>query len=135
MLPANVEKQIAREKDGCWLWLGQQDKDGYGRVWIKNRKFLVHRLVYLDVVGSVPDGLVLDHMCNVPPCCNPLHLRVCTSKDNVRRSRALYPSIKNECKEGHHLTPDNTRLEVRKNGWVTKVCRECDRIRHRKAKP
>lgn len=47
---------------------------------------VVHRLTYEAAVGLVPPGLVLDHLCRIPACCNPELLGAVTPKENVNRS-------------------------------------------------
>jgi hypothetical protein len=35
------------------------------------------------LVGPIPEGLYLDHICHNPPCVNPDHLRPVTQKQNM----------------------------------------------------
>lgn len=73
----------------CWLWLGPQYPNGYG--WVstmrdgRKRSQVAHRFVYKALIGPIPDGLVLDHLCRVPLCCNPDHLEPVTSAVNSQR--------------------------------------------------
>jgi hypothetical protein len=48
----------------------------------------VHRVVYRLLVGTIPEGLTLDHLCFVPCCCNPDHLEPVTRAENTRRQMA-----------------------------------------------
>jgi hypothetical protein len=41
------------------------------------------RLTWLVHRGEIPDGQVVRHTCDNPPCCNPAHLVLGTSGDNV----------------------------------------------------
>lgn len=66
----------------CWVWTGFLLK-GYGRVWWEERLQLVHRLVYEVLVGHIPEGLLVLHHCDNPPCYNPAHLYVGTNQDNA----------------------------------------------------
>lgn len=68
---------------GCWLWTGSQDGKGYG----KTGRGRIHRIVYEELVGPIPDGLQLDHLCRVRNCVNPAHLEPVTGRENVRRGR------------------------------------------------
>lgn len=53
----------------------------------------MHRLVYEECFGEIPDGLVVRHKCDVRGCINPEHLELGTQADNVmdtvKRNRTL----------------------------------------------
>lgn len=69
----------------CWLWLGAV-AGGYGRFAPANRVGVqAHRFAYELVIGPIPPGLVLDHLCNVQLCVNPQHLDPTTQRENVAR--------------------------------------------------
>ena len=69
----------------CWEWVGQRDRNGYGRY----NSYLAHRQVWESLVGPIPDGLVLDHLCRVRHCVNPDHLDPVTPEENNRRGFVL----------------------------------------------
>jgi hypothetical protein len=46
----------------------------------------LHRHVYLELVGDIPEGMEIDHLCRFRPCVNPDHLEVVTRAENVRRA-------------------------------------------------
>jgi hypothetical protein len=69
--------------DECWPWTHKVDKDGYGTIYADGRPRGAHRIVYLLSVGPIPDGLLVRHSCDNPPCCNTAHLIVGTQTDNV----------------------------------------------------
>lgn len=71
--------------DYCWLWMGNRNKHGYGRIMIRRKSTLVHRLMYQLTIGEIPKGKIVRHYeCDNPPCCNPSHLRIGTRKDNAQ---------------------------------------------------
>lgn len=73
---------------GCWIWTGAQLK-GYGRLSTRsNPSGLAHRIVYSALVGPIPDGLTLDHLCQNTLCVNPAHLEPVTASENLRRRHA-----------------------------------------------
>jgi hypothetical protein len=77
------ERIDKKGEDECWEWMGPTTNDGYGRIGINRKYYSVHRLVYELTKGKIPNGKVVMHLCNNPPCCNPKHLRRGSIKDNV----------------------------------------------------
>jgi hypothetical protein len=73
------------QTDVCWVY-EQVDRLGYGRVKAGGKNLLAHRVVYEALVGPVPDGLELDHLCAVRNCVNPGHLEPVTRAENNRRA-------------------------------------------------
>ena len=66
---------------GCWLWMGARNAGGYGTVSHRS-EWLAHRLAYRTHVGEIPEGLLVLHRCDTPPCVNPSHLWLGSNKDN-----------------------------------------------------
>lgn len=77
--------------DGCWTYQGRRDDNGYGRVARQGGSgdLMAHRVIYEALVGPIPDGLTLDHLCLNTSCVNPAHLEPVTRSENSRRIRAL----------------------------------------------
>jgi hypothetical protein len=75
----------------CWQWIGACLPQGYGRVWDGQRVEYPHRWTYAALVGPIPEGLEIDHLCRVRGCCNPTHLEPKTHRDNhlARGSRSF----------------------------------------------
>lgn len=72
------------DKSGeCWPWKGACTR-GYGRYGFEGRIWRTHCLVWVLENGPVPDGKIVRHRCDNPPCCNPAHLLVGTNQDNSR---------------------------------------------------
>jgi len=59
--------------DECWLFNGALI-GGYGTITVKGQQLLVHRVVYEDLVGPIPDGMVIHHLCGNKACANFRHL-------------------------------------------------------------
>ena len=77
------------EPDECWPFSGTKDRNGYGRFGIPGRgrnasKVYAHRVAWELAFGEIPNGLIVMHTCDNPPCCNPAHLRLGTLADNNR---------------------------------------------------
>ncbi|HEY7824270.1 MAG TPA: HNH endonuclease signature motif containing protein [Acidimicrobiia bacterium] len=72
----------------CWEWIGATAGNGYGKINVKGRDHypeFAHRVGWELLVGPIPDGLVIDHLCRNTLCVNPDHLEPVTHKVNVRR--------------------------------------------------
>lgn len=86
-LVAQFYALIARteDEDACWLWTGRVNKQGYGRMSVKGKEQLAHRLAYALATGQDPLGFCVLHECDNPPCCNPKHLSPGNRSENARQ--------------------------------------------------
>jgi hypothetical protein len=100
---------------GCWTWTACILQNGYGGVRLKGKLMRAHRVVYELLVGKIPDGLQLDHLCRNRKCVNPAHLEPVTQKENMRRGNGACAinARKTHCKSGHEFTKENTRRRCR----------------------
>lgn len=120
---------------GCWLWTGTILARGYGQFWVgpghRGLRVRAHRFAYEMLVGPIPDGLVIDHLCRVPLCVNPAHMEPVTGRVNIRRG--IGPSAvnarKTHCHRGHPFTPANTLLYR-----GSRCCRACMRAASQRAR-
>lgn len=85
-LMKKVAVQVDGDFSGCWLWTGHRGSGGYGRFRLNHRERPAHRAAYELLVGPVPDGLVLDHLCRNRGCVNPAHLESVTPRENILRA-------------------------------------------------
>lgn len=71
------------DDNGCWLWQRALNK-GYGAT-KRGGIYSAHLLYYIEAHGPVPDGLQIDHLCQVKHCVNPDHMEPVTAAENMRR--------------------------------------------------
>lgn len=113
----------------CWVWTARLDQRfPYGKFHVDRERHTVnaHQWSYETLIGPVPDGLELDHLCRNPPCVNPAHLEPVTHAENMRRSG---PATKTHCVNGHLLDEANV---YRWAGNRRRNCRQCTNDRQRR---
>ena len=73
------------DKSGaCWLWTASRNPvSGYGQFNAGRTPTQAHRFSYALAHGPIPKGKVIDHICRVPACVNPAHLRAVSPKQNA----------------------------------------------------
>lgn len=116
--------------ENCWLWNGTIGVYGYGKIYIDGKHKRAHRAVYEALVGEIPEGMVLDHLCEVKSCVNPSHLEPVTISENLSRSINTQMSVnkrKTHCLNGHEFTKENTYYRKDRNG--NRDCRKCQTAR------
>ncbi|MEU3160041.1 HNH endonuclease signature motif containing protein [Streptomyces griseoincarnatus] len=129
-LPERFWNKVTEAQGGCWLWSAETDRDGYGRFKVNGVKQAAHHVAYQLLVGPIPSGLQLDHLCRVRNCVQPAHLEPVTNRVNALRGRGptAVNATKTHCPQGHPYSPENTR----ERPCVRRMCRTCDRARKRK---
>ena len=106
-------QKVVETPAGCWEWTGTLTKHGYGQISfgtrVTRKVFLAHRWAYEYIVGLVPGGLVLDHLCRNRKCVNPKHLEPVTNRENLLRGDGWSGSNarKTHCPRGHELAGSN----------------------------
>jgi hypothetical protein len=125
------QKSIYQPANGCWEWTAKINSFGYG-VFTPlldggKTSVMAHRFAYELLIGPIPAGYQLDHLCRNRRCVNPNHLDpVSPALNNARStSPSALNAAKSHCKRGHEFSPDNT--------YVTpdgrRMCRACMRYR------
>ena len=130
-----IDRILSRiiKTETCWIWTGRTNAGNYGVfAWDYGRKadgsrdsrIMAHRLVYELMVGYIPDGLLLDHLCRNHRCVNPAHLEVVTNGENVLRGQGFSAvnARKTHCVRGHEFSGDN--LRIKPDG--SRNCRLCN---------
>lgn len=118
VLPQRFWDRVERsgEPGECWLWTGTTMMNGYGEMRLDGTRWYVHRLAYEALVGPIPEGLHIDHLCRVRNCVNPDHLEPVTPEENVRRG-VPYNAKKTHCPRQHPYDRINKR--------GARVCGKC----------
>lgn len=133
LLPDRVRRHIAVEDRGhtspCWVWQGYlRPRDGYpDRMRWFGRKVWPFRHLYEMLVGPIPAGLDLDHLCRVRACVNPEHAEPVTRRENVLRgvSPAAVHARKTHCIHGHTLADAIVRQQRDGSTRMQRECRTC----------
>lgn len=74
--------KVRVESPGCWVWTaGTTGASGYGAY----EGTTAHLYIWRLLVGPVPEGMQLDHLCRNRKCCNPDHLEPVDRLENIRR--------------------------------------------------
>lgn len=112
---ARIEEKLVPEGD-CLVYQGGRDTFDYGLIWDNDSrtKKRAHRVIFEHYNGPLPDGHVVRHTCDNPPCCNHEHLISGTQQENIQdmveRSRA--GSMPGETHPNSKLTETKV-LEIR----------------------
>lgn len=80
--PEESLKKYTEWRNGCLVWNGYGNNNGYGRISVKGRQILVHRHVWEKASGAIPEGMQIDHVCHNRGCVNIEHLRLVTIQQN-----------------------------------------------------
>jgi hypothetical protein len=80
---------------GCRPWQGRRGAEGYGNVTRLGKTLKAHRAAWELTYGPIPEGMVVCHRCDNPPCCEPTHLFLGTRADNnddrEQKGRGVHP--------------------------------------------
>ena|ERR1017187_9891063 len=117
---------MAGISEQCWIWPFAASKAGYGQKRIGGKATYTHRVAYETLVGPIPDGLVIDHLCRVTRCYNPSHLQPVTRQENARRGK--WGALTTHCPQGHPYDEENTYVDP--DG--ARRCRTCHRAEARR---
>jgi hypothetical protein len=122
----------------CWLWTGGLDADGYGEFSLTHSKTVrAHRYAYESLVGTIPAGLVIDHVrkrgCVNRHCVNPAHLEPVATRENLLRGDTFQArnAAKTHCIRGHPFDAVNTDYSHDSKG-PRRRCRACHRDTERR---
>jgi hypothetical protein len=76
--------------DGCWIWKGSLDRNGYPQMSRSGKTYRAHRFYYAHIKNiNMNNSLQLDHKCKNIKCVNPDHMEEVTQHENLRRAGML----------------------------------------------
>lgn len=106
----------------CWEWTAGRSR-GYGVFSTEGRMVRAHKYLYEALMGPVPAGLVLDHLCRNRACVNPDHIQAVTSRTNTLRGAGVTAvnARKTHCPKGHPYEGKNV-IHHKRGG---RGCRAC----------
>lgn len=109
--------KVEKTEDGCWLWKGTRNVQGYGKISQGGQHKGAHRIAWELTFGPIPEGMNVLHHCDNPPCVNPTHLFLGTDSENTNDciSKGRFNPPKGEAQWRAKLTVDQVR-EIRKSG-------------------
>lgn len=117
----------------CHIFRGHKGRNGYGRVTINRKGVFVHRYIWEQANGTIPDSLVIDHQCRNKACCNLNHLRLVTHRVNVLENSigpAAINAAKTHCKRGHPFNKRNTYF-AKGGGRCCRICNAQHQINYK----
>ncbi|KKL10344.1 hypothetical protein LCGC14_2556770 [marine sediment metagenome] len=119
--------------NGCWQWTSTFNNKGYGRFWTSERVLMAHRFAYENIVGLIPDGLEIDHLCRNPACVRPNHLEPVTRRENQLRGVSIsgLNARKTHCPQGHPYDDANTYIQKANRRRKCRICHRAYRKRVR----
>lgn len=125
-----------KDGDNCWVQKRSLTSQGYGSITFCKRHYLTHRVAYSLLKGNLEKGKVVDHMCENRKCVNPAHLQLTTIRDNIERTYARNPNLRNVtrlpkylcagiCPFGHEIKTFDDLNNTPWKGGNNYRCRKC----------
>lgn len=115
--------------NGCWIWKGWKNKDGYGCTMINGREERIHRVAWEFWNNKkIPENMTIDHICFQRDCINPEHLRLATWEEN--RSRHKYGNGRTVSMWCEKHKCEKIAVSWGKKNPVKSYCKQCQHERY-----
>ena len=88
LTPYHIRMQTETLANGCIVWQGAKDRNGYGQIKLAGKMRMTHKLWYEQNVRPLAEGKELDHLCKNRACLNPAHLEPVSRSENMARQWA-----------------------------------------------
>ena len=136
---SSLLQRCTNDANGCLLWTGSLNGSGYPKTSYKSRSIAAHRLIYELLVGPIPTGYDVHHVCSNKFCLNVEHLQALDPKAHreIPKEKGRSPAVlaglekarqvhkqnadkRLTCRKGHLRSEENTY-------WYRgqKYCRAC----------
>lgn len=129
------EKVGTHDINGCRDWTAARFQGGYGAFRLGGKQQKAHRVMWMLHYGEIPEGMLVCHTCDRPPCVEIGHLFLGTPQSNMddkvrkgrlvaspREKNGMWGVRKTHCKQGHPLTSDN--IYMHRDQRHCAVCRK-----------
>ena len=116
MTNTNIKIKYKRNKNNCHICISHKPgTDGYITIMFNYKRFLIHRYIWEQRNGTIPNGLCILHKCDTPACINLKHLRLGTQQDNIKdmEQKGRRATFKGERNGNAKLTTTQVK-EIRK---------------------
>jgi hypothetical protein len=117
--------------ESCWVWTAGITGDGYGAFWINGETLHAHRVSWMLSYGfdSIPNNLIVDHICRNRACVRVDHLRLLDNRENVLCGNGITAANmrKTHCIKGHEFKGKNLLVEGNR-----RRCKTCIRNRRKR---
>jgi len=126
-------KRVICLPSGCWELRSKNKVSDYLMFRYGGHIVMASRFIYEEMIGFIPVGLELDHLCRNTRCVNPKHLEPVAHYENIMRGKlgrlGHFNKAKTHCPYGHLYNEKNTYIYREKNGGYGRMCRQCINIR------
>lgn len=78
---------VFADKGLCWIWTASMYEGGYGYFSVDKKSVRAHRFAYKLLIGEIPVGFDIHHLCQNHACVNPTHLELLTHANHPRGER------------------------------------------------